>query len=100
MDLAANLAFIQERIQAACSRANRKPDSVSLLAVTKTHSPETVAEAARLRLSLLCENKIQEAKAKIPLCPRRLRWHMIGHLQSNKCRDAVELFEMIESVDS
>jgi pyridoxal phosphate enzyme (YggS family) len=100
MDLAANLASIQERIRAACSRANRNPDSVSLLAVTKTHPPEIVAEAARLGLSLFGENKVQEAKAKLPLCPGRLRWHMIGHLQSNKCRDAVELFEMIESVDS
>ena len=100
MDLAANLASIQERIRAACSRANRNPDSVSLLAVTKTHPPEIVAEAARLGLSLFGENKVQEAKAKLPLCPGRLRWHMIGHLQFNKCRDAVELFEMIESVDS
>jgi pyridoxal phosphate enzyme (YggS family) len=100
MDLAANLASIRERIQAACSRANRNPDSVSLLAVTKTHSPEIVAQAAQLGLSLFGENKVQEAKAKIPLCPDRLRWHMIGHLQTNKCRDAVELFEMIESVDS
>ncbi len=49
---------------------------------------------------LFGENKVQEAKAKIPLCPGRLRWHFIGHLQSNKCRDAVELFEMIQSVDS
>jgi pyridoxal phosphate enzyme (YggS family) len=100
MDLAANLASIRERIQAACSRANRNPDSVSLLAVTKTHSPEIVAQAAQLGLSLFGENKVQEAKAKIPLCPDRLRWHMIGHLQTNKCRDAVELFDMIESVDS
>jgi pyridoxal phosphate enzyme (YggS family) len=100
MDLAANLASIRERIQAACSRANRDPDSVSLLSVTKTHPPEIVAEAARLGLSLFGENKVQEAKAKIPLCPGRLRWHMIGHLQTNKCRDAVELFEMIEGVDS
>ncbi len=46
------------------------------------------------------ENKVQEAKAKIPLCPGKLRWHFIGHLQSNKVRDAVELFEMIHSVDS
>ncbi len=46
------------------------------------------------------ENKVQEAKAKIPLCPGRLHWHFIGHLQSNKCRDAVALFEMIQSVDS
>src|SRR5438874_8340754 len=100
MDLAANLASIQERIKAACMRANRDPASVSLLAVTKTHSPETVADAARLGLSFFGENKVQEAKAKIPLCPGRLRWHMIGHLQTNKCRDAVELFQMIESVDS
>ena len=57
-------------------------------------------EAARAGLTLLGENKVQEAKAKIPLCPGRLRWHMIGHLQSNKCRDAVELFDMIQSVDS
>src|SRR6267142_1971 len=100
MDLAANLTSIQERIKAACTHANRDPASVSLLAVTKTHSSEVVAEAARLGLSLFGENKVQEAKAKIPLCPGRLRWHMLGHLQTNKCRDAVELFEMIQSVDS
>jgi pyridoxal phosphate enzyme (YggS family) len=73
---------------------------VTLLAVTKTHPPELVAEAAKLGLTLFGENKVQEAKPKIPLCPARLRWHMIGHLQSNKCRDAVELFELIQSVDS
>jgi pyridoxal phosphate enzyme (YggS family) len=100
MDLAANLAQTRQRIAAACERAGRAPDSVSLVAVTKTHPPETIAEAARLGLALFGENKVQEAKAKIPLCPGRLRWHMIGHLQSNKCRDAVELFEMIESIDS
>src|SRR5207245_3454571 len=78
----------------------RDPAAVTLLAVTKSHPPEVVAEAARLGLTLFGENKVQEAKAKIPLCPGRLRWHMIGHLQTNKCRDAVELFEMIQSVDS
>lgn len=100
MDLAANLENIRQRIASACARAGRAPDSVTLLAVTKTHSPEVVAQAAALGLTLFGENKVQEAKAKIPLCPGRLRWHMIGHLQSNKCRDAVELFEMIQSVDS
>ncbi|HWX20333.1 MAG TPA: YggS family pyridoxal phosphate-dependent enzyme [Candidatus Binatia bacterium] len=100
VDLAANLEQIRQRIAAACERAGRPPESVSLLAVSKTHSPETVAEAARLGLTLFAENKVQEAKAKIPLCPGRLRWHMIGHLQSNKCREAVDLFEMIQSVDS
>src|SRR5262249_52623231 len=74
--------------------------SVALLAVTKTHPPEMVAEASRLGLALFGENKVQEAKAKIPQCPGHLRWHMIGHLQSNKCRDAIELFEMVEGVDS
>lgn len=100
MDLAENLATVQRRIQDACGRVARDPSTVTLLAVTKSHPPETVTEAARLGLTLFGENKVQEAKAKIPLCPNRLHWHMIGHLQTNKCRDAVELFEMIQGVDS
>lgn len=100
MDLVANLEHVRQRITAACARASRDPFSVTLLAVTKSQPPEVVSEAARLGLTLFGENKVQEAKAKIPLCPGRLRWHMIGHLQSNKCRDAVELFEMVQSVDS
>jgi pyridoxal phosphate enzyme (YggS family) len=100
MDLAENLASIQNRIAAACARVGRAPSSVTLLAVTKTHPPEAVREAVGLGLTLFGENKVQEAKAKIPLCPGRARWHMLGHLQTNKCRDAVELFEMIQGVDS
>ncbi len=100
MDLESNLKAVQERIRAACARVNRDPGGVSLLAVTKTHPPEIVAEAARLGLTLFGESKVQEAKGKIPLCPGRVRWHLVGHLQTNKCRDAVELFEMIQSVDS
>lgn len=56
--------------------------------------------AADSGLAVFGENKVQEAKAKIPLCPGKLRWHLIGHLQSNKARDAVALFDMIQSVDS
>jgi len=100
MDLAANLAAVEQRIQSACARAGRNPASVTLLPVTKSHPPETVRAAAELGLSVFGENRVQEAKAKIPLCPGRLRWHMIGHLQSNKCRDAVQLFAMVQSVDS
>lgn len=100
MDLAANLNEINQRIAAACGRVGRDPASVTLLAVTKTHPPEVVQQAAQLGLVLFGENKVQEAKAKIPLCPGRLRWHFIGHLQTNKCRDAVGLFEMVQSVDS
>ena len=100
MDLAANLTGIQDRIAAAAQRAGRDPASVTLLAVTKAQPPEAVRAAAELGLTLFGENKVQEAKAKIPLCPGRLRWHMIGHLQSNKVRDAVHFFEMLESIDS
>ena len=100
MSLAENLDSIQQRIRAACDRAGRDAASVTLLGVTKGQPPEAVTEAGRLGLAFFGENKIQEAKAKIPLCAGRLRWHFIGHLQTNKCRDAVELFEMIESVDS
>ena len=100
MSLIESLEKIQQRITAACVRAGRDPGSVTLLAVTKSQPPEVVREAADCGQALFGENKIQEAKAKIPLCPSRLHWHFIGHLQSNKCRDAVEWFEMIHSVDS
>ena len=100
MSLADNLLLIQQRIRAACDRVDREPNSLTLLAVTKTHPPEVIKTAVEAGLLFFGENKVQEAKAKIPLCPGRARWHFIGHLQSNKCRDAVELFEMIESVDS
>jgi PLP dependent protein len=95
-----NLEAILQRIRAACDRCDRLPNSVTLLAVSKTHPPETIQTAVDAGLLLFGENKIQEAKAKIPLSPGKARWHFIGHLQSNKVRDAVELFEMIQCVDS
>ena len=100
MSLTGKLDAIQQRICAACARAGRDPASVTLLAVSKTHPPEIIRAAVEAGQLLFGENKIQEAKAKIPLCPGRARWHFIGHLQSNKVRDAVELFEMIQGVDS
>jgi PLP dependent protein len=100
MDLEANLQSVQQRIQTACARAGRAPESVTLIAITKSQPPERVCAAAALGLSLFGENKVQEAKAKIPLCPGKVRWHMVGHLQTNKCRDAIGLFEMVQSVDS
>jgi len=100
MDLAANFEAIHRRINATCARVGRDPGSVTLLAVTKGQPPSVVRAAADLGQSLFGENRVQEAKAKIDQCPGKLRWHMIGHLQSNKCRDAVHFFEMIQSVDS
>ena len=100
MEFAENLNSIRQRIAAACARASRDVSTVTLLAVSKTHPPETIRTAVEAGQLLFGENKIQEAKAKIPMCPGRSRWHFIGHLQSNKVRDAVDLFEMIQGVDS
>lgn len=100
MGVAENLSAIEQRIAAACARVNRERGSVLLLAVSKGMPPESVSAAVDAGQIFFGESKVQEAKAKIPQCPGRARWHMIGHLQSNKCRDAVQLFEMIQSVDS
>jgi pyridoxal phosphate enzyme (YggS family) len=100
MDLAANITMLENRIQAACDRAHRHRNSIRLIAVSKGQPPEAIQAAADLGLTLLGENRVQEAKAKIGRCPGNLHWHLIGHLQSNKCRDAVHFFEMIQSVDT
>lgn len=98
--LADNLEKVRSRIQRACERSGRDPAAVTLLAVSKNHPAAAVEEAARLGLAYFGESRIQEARVKIPQCPNRLHWHMIGHLQSNKVKDALGLFEMIESIDS
>ena len=100
MDLATNVAAIQQRLNAACTRASRDPRTVQLMAVSKGHPPEAIRAVAETGLTLFGESKIQEAKIKIPQCPGKLHWQMIGHLQSNKAKDAVQLFEVIQSVDS
>jgi pyridoxal phosphate enzyme (YggS family) len=100
MDLAAHLQTVRQRIAAACRRSGRDPAAVTLVAVSKSQPPERVRAAAEAGLCLFGENRVQEAKTKISQCPGQLRWHLIGHLQSNKCRDAVSLFSMIQSVDS
>ncbi len=92
--------MVNERIARACARSGRVPGDVQLVAVSKFHPAEAIAEAVGLGLTVFGESRIQEAKAKIPLAPSRARWHFIGHLQSNKARDAVALFEMVQGVDS
>jgi pyridoxal phosphate enzyme (YggS family) len=99
-ELQENLTRIRSRIDQACERSGRQLDSVRLMAVSKNQPPERVAEAALAGLTLFGENRIQDAKVKIPLCPGQLEWHFIGHLQSNKSRDAVSLFQVVQGVDS
>ncbi len=98
--IAENLEAVRNRIAAACAQAGRAPETVRLLAVSKTHGPEAVREAAACGQVLFAENRVQEAAAKIPDCPGNLQWHLIGHLQSNKAALAARLFDWIHSVDS
>ncbi len=101
--VAARLAGIEERIAAACGRAGRARAEVTLVAVSKTVEPARIREAIAAGVRVLGENRVQEAAEKIPQLAAEaadVAWHLIGHLQSNKARRAVELFDAIESVDS
>lgn len=96
-----NLTRIRRRIEQAATRCGRDPASVRLLAVSKTVSAESVKKAIDAGVRLLGENYIQEAREKIgALFASPAAWHFIGHLQTNKARFAVELFDLIHSVDS
>jgi pyridoxal phosphate enzyme (YggS family) len=91
---------VRERVAAACARSGRDPAGVGVVAVAKTFGPEAVREAAGAGIRVIGENRVQEARAKIPECPGGLEWHFIGHLQRNKAVQAVPLFQMIHAVDS
>ncbi len=100
--IARSLALVRARIAAACNRAGRDPATVSLVAVSKTHSAEKVAEAIAAGQLAFGENRVQEARAKFPALKAAhpgLRLHLIGPLQTNKAADAVALFDVLESLD-
>lgn len=99
-NIAENLEAVRARIAQACARAGRAPETVRLLAVSKTYGPEAVRAAADAGQRQFGENRVQEAAAKMPECPGRLEWHLIGHLQSNKAAQAARLFDWVHSVDS
>jgi pyridoxal phosphate enzyme (YggS family) len=98
--VAQNLQAVLDRIAAACRRVGRDPAEVKLVAVTKTLGPEVMAQAVAAGADRLGENYIQEAARKKPEVPGPARWHFIGHLQRNKAKLAVELFDVIETVDN
>src|SRR5882762_11262645 len=100
-ELRQRLERVQAQIAEAALRVNRKPQDITLVAVSKTHSAETIRQAIAAAVSDLGENRVQEAESKILEVGRNAaRWHLIGHLQSNKARRAVELFDVIHSLDS
>lgn len=91
---------VETRIQAACARAGRKREEVTLIAVSKTKPVEVLREAYDLGVRVFGENKVQELTEKFDALPADIRWHMIGHLQTNKVKYIVEKAELIHSVDS
>ena len=99
------LKLINEKIAAACERTGRDFFDVTLVAVSKTVEPERIRQAIEAGVRVLGENRVQEAAAKMPalagiVAEHQVEWHLIGHLQSNKARRAVELFSVVQSVDS
>jgi pyridoxal phosphate enzyme (YggS family) len=104
MSVEDRLATVRERIAAAASRAGRAPDEIRLVGVSKGFPASVIAEAIAAGLRDIGENRVQEAAAKIPMVTERAaerpQWHLVGHLQSNKARAALGLFDTIQSVDS
>ena len=103
MDIAGNIQQVRERIARAAARAGRSPEDVTLVAVSKTVEPARIREAFRLGIRDIGENRLQEAQPKIEsLAAEGVRptWHMVGHLQTNKAKAVLRLFDVIQSVDS
>ena len=102
MSIAENIARVQERLHAAAHRAQRDPNSIALMAVSKTFPAESIHEAHAAGLRIFGENRVQEFATKFAEVQSlsQIRFHMIGHLQTNKAAKAAELFHAIDSVDS
>jgi len=100
MTIAERLGSVRHRIALAAARAGRDGSEIGLIAVSKNQPADVIREAVGAGQELFGENRVQEAMGKIPELPGRLRWHLIGHLQSNKVRKALPLFELIHGVDS
>lgn len=98
--VAANLELVQTRVAAAIKKSGRSAADVQLIAVSKKQDADMVREAFEAGQPIFGESRVQEARAKIPLLPSAVRWHFIGHLQKNKIRHALPLFELFHSVDS
>lgn len=95
-----NLERIEREIAAACARAGRRRDEVQLIAVSKTFAAEAIDAAVTAGVTHIGENRVQEFRDKRPLLRTKPKMHLIGHLQSNKAKDAVRLFDVIQTVDS
>lgn len=100
MSIRENLEAVRERVSRAAESAGRDPSNITIVAITKTHPPETVDEAVREGLVDVGENKVQEFLAKADRVTEKCRWHFVGHLQRNKVKKVVGRVQLIHSVDS
>jgi len=98
-DIGANLERVRERVAKAAERAGRRPSDVLLIGVSKTVEVARIRQAIEAGVAALGENRVQEAKEKVAEIGRPVPWHLIGHLQKNKVRDALELFDVVHSLD-
>ncbi len=99
-EIRSGIAAVEARIAAACARAGRTRADVRLVAVSKTFPAADVDHVIAAGVADIGENKVQETRDKKPLVAGNARWHLIGHLQSNKAKDAVRLYDVIQAVDS
>ena len=95
-----NLSRIQDRIAAVATRVGRDPDSIELVAVSKTKPVSLIVEAIEAGITHIGENRVQEAQSKHPQIDLPVKWHLVGHLQRNKVKQALQIFDLIHSVDS
>lgn len=100
MTVKANLLLLNRKIEQAAERARRDPNEIKLVVVTKTVGANKIKEAIDCGASIIGENRVPEALAKRSEVDQRVAWHMIGHLQSRKAKGAVEIFDMVQSVES
>lgn len=95
-----NINLVNERIQRACERVGRSPEEITIVAVAKFVEVERVKQAIRAGITIIGENRVQEALEKFRVLGNEAVWHMVGHLQTNKVKKALEIFSMIQSLDS
>jgi pyridoxal phosphate enzyme (YggS family) len=100
ISISENLERVREQIAQGAAKAGRSENEIELVAISKTHPAERIREAVEAGQTLFGESRVQEARAKIPELPSNLRWHFVGHLQKNKIRHALPLFELFHGVDS
>ncbi len=95
-----NLSIINEKIEQSCAKVGRSASEITMVAVTKTITSDKIITAIESGVKVIGENRVQEAMSKYPDIRNRVEWHLIGHLQTNKVKKAVDVFSMIQSIDS